>query len=598
MRHRALAVVAVLALGAAAAPASDRLPPAEWLLDQVKVLAAPAMDGRASGTAGAERAAQRIAGVFRDAGLRAASGASFFQVFDVPTGIRLGADNALDVVAPQARALALGADFVPLGVSADGDVTGDVVFAGYGITAPDLGYDDYASLDVRGRVVLVMTGEPRTRDPASPFRRPDAYHYGERSHKIINARQRGALAVLLVRAPAAAPAPLRLPSGTTPSWEIVAAEVSSSVATSLCVAAGARLADLAASIDQALAPRSQLLAGVRVRVHVGLVRERGKAANVIGVLPGADPQLAGEAIVVGAHYDHLGRGSESSLAPADVGQVHHGADDNASGTAAVMALAKAFAAAGGTPRTLVFVAFAGEEMGLLGSTHYVRHPAIAMNRTVLMLNLDMVGRLRDGRLYVGGVDSGSGLRQIVSDAAQGLPLTLTLRGDPFGSSDHTAFYSVGRPVLFLFTGAHEDYHRPGDTWDRINAAGLATVTVFASRVVSTLARTPTPPAYARVEGAAAARPRGGYGPFFGVVPEFGEPRIPGVKVGGVRPGSPAEKAGVQAGDVILKFGGVTVKTLEEFTFVLRSRRPGDRVEVVLSRDGREQTVEARLEERR
>ena len=210
-----------------------------------------------------------------------------------------------------------------------------------------------------------------------------------------------------------------------------------------------------------------------------------------------------------------------------------------------MGLARAFAAAGGTPRTLIFVTFAGEEMGLLGSAHYVRHPALPLDRTVLMVNLDMVGRLRDDRLFVGGADSAKELRQVVDDAARGLGLTLQLRGDPFSPSDHTSFYTAGRPVLFLFTGAHGDYHRPTDTWEKINAPGLATVATL-----------------------------------------------------GVRPGSPADKAGVRAGDVIVRFAGVDVKTLEDLTFALRGHRAGDRVDVVVERDGKEHQVSAVLENRR
>jgi aminopeptidase YwaD len=261
----------------------------------------------------------------------------------------------------------------------------------------------------------------------------------------------------------------------------------------------------------------------------------------------------------------------------------------------VLGLARAFAAAGGAPRTLVFVAFAGEEMGLLGSTHYVRHPARPLGRTVLMVNLDMVGRLRDRTLYVGGVDGGRGLRELVSAQADGL--TLALRGDPFGPSDHTAFYSAGRPVLFLFTGAHADYHRPGDTSDKINGAGLAEVTAFAARVVDAVAGMATPPVYVRIT-APPTSVRAGYGPFFGVVPEFGEREGGGVRVGDVRAGSPAETAGVRAGDVIVTFAGMRVTTLQDFSFALRGRRPGDRVDVIVVRDGTEHRLQAVLTERR
>jgi hypothetical protein len=571
---------------------------AAWLLDQVRTLSAPEMDGRRPGTPGAERAARHIARVFQDAGLRpGGDGGTFLQSFTVPTGIRLGTTNALDILGPAPATLALGRDWVPLAVSEDGVVDAGVAFAGYGITAPELGWDDYARLDARDKVVVVLMGEPRPADPASPFRKPEAYHYSERSHKIVNAREHGARAILLVPHPTAGTDDLPALAGITQAWGITAGAITRHAADRLLVPAGHRLAALADAIDRASAPRSTLLGAARLKVAVTLVRERGTTANVVGVLPGNDAARRDEAIVVGAHYDHLGRGGEGSLAPDAVGAIHHGADDNASGVAAIMALGRAFAASGALPRTLVFAAFSGEEMGLLGSTHYTRNAAVPLDRTAVMINLDMVGRLRD-KLYVGGVDSGTGVRALVETEARAAGVRVHLRGDPFARSDHTTFYSAGRPVLFLFTGAHADYHRPTDTWDRVDARGLETVTRLAARLVSAVGTAPSAPTYVRVASPAPARERGSYGPFFGVVPEFGERAEPGIKVGGVRPGSPAEKAGVRAGDVILRFAGMTLKTLEDFTFALRGRRPGDRVDVTIVRDGREHETHAVLEERK
>jgi hypothetical protein len=594
---RLVALFLVLAASVASA-AAPQVPPAEWLLDQVKILSAPETEGRGSGTPGAERAARHIAAGFQAAGLRPGGDrGTYLQTFSVPTGIRLGRANALELLSPAPRALALGRDFTPLAVSADGVEEGEVVFAGYGITAPGLGWDDYASLDVRGRIVLVLTGDPRPADSTTSFRRPENYHYSERSHKIINAREHGARSILLVTHPAAPSDALPPLRGLTQSWAIAAAFVTRAVGDALLAPAGRRLAEAADAIDRPLVPRSFAIPGVRVRLEVSLVRERGTTANVVGVLPGTDPRLAQEAIVIGAHYDHLGHGGEGSLAPDQVGAVHPGADDNASGTTAVLGLARAFAAGGGAPRTLVFVAFAGEELGLLGATHYAGKPAHPMEATILMVNLDMVGRLRDGKLYVAGVDSGTGLRGLVT-AAPAAGLAPELRGDPFAPSDHTAFYTAGRPVLFLFTGAHGDYHRPSDTWDKINAPGLEMVTAFAARVVAAAAREPQPPAYVKIQAPPSPVRAGGYGPFFGVIPEFGEAQRAGVKISGVRPGSPAEKAGVRGGDVLVVFGGVAVKTLEDFTFALRGRRPGERVEFTILRDGTEQRLQAVLEERR
>ncbi len=581
----ALLLVPTVAL----AGATPSVPPAAWLLDQVKILSAPEMEGRASGTPGGDRAARHIAQVFQDAGLRPCCGsAGYFQSFEVVTGTRLGAPNSLTLLAPARRAFTLGQEFTPLGVSSDGSVEGDVVFVGYGITAGGLGYDDYAGLDVRGRIVLALSGDPGAADPASPFRRPEAYHYAERSHKIINAREHGARAIILVAQPS--PEPERLPvlGGISHPWGIQAVLVTRGVADALLAPSGTSLASLKHSFP---------LPGVRVKIEVALVRERGTAANVIGILPGTDPRLREESIVIGAHYDHLGRGGEGSLAPDEIGTIHPGADDNASGTTGVMALARAFAGRGGLPRTLIFVAFAGEELGLLGSSHYAEQPVQPLAKTILMLNMDMIGRLKDQTLYAFGVDSGSGLRQVITGAARGLPLRLHLRGDPFSPSDHTSFYTHERPVLFLFTGAHSDYHKPQDTWEKINPQGMETVLTFAARVLERVASATAPPAYVKLTPQAAGG-GAGYGPFFGVIPDFGEAERPGVRLGGVRPGSPADRAGVKAGDIIVRFAGVEVKTLEDLTFALRSKRSGDRVEVILLREGKEISTEATLEPRR
>jgi membrane-associated protease RseP (regulator of RpoE activity) len=267
-----------------------------------------------------------------------------------------------------------------------------------------------------------------------------------------------------------------------------------------------------------------------------------------------------------------------------------------------MALARAFVAAGGARRTLVFVAFSGEEVGLLGSYHYVKHPPVPIERTVAMINLDSVGRLRDQRLYVQGVGSGEGLGKIVKQASRGLGLELTLRDDGFGPSDHTAFYAEERPVLHFFTGPHLDYHRPSDTVDKINAEGLRVVTTVAYRTAAAIADRPAPIAYLRTRGSPPSEGGGerasGYGPYFGSIPDLSESKVPGVLLGGVRPGSPAEQAGLKAGDIIVNFAGVTVKNLEDLTFALKTKRPGDLVEVIFLRAGNTLQAQATVQQRK
>jgi hypothetical protein len=479
-----------------------------------------------------------------------------------------------------------------------------VVFAGYGISAPELSYDDYAGIDAAGKVVLLLSGEPRERDPGSPFRRPEAYRYTEVRYKVLNAREHGARAVILVTNPAAhAGEPERLFAirGITSSSQsgILAVNALRRVADAILTGTGRSLGELQLLIDRDLRPQSFLVAGRTAGIDVRLIHERGQAWNVIGLLRGSDPALANQAIVVGAHYDHLGHGGETSLAPSRFGEVHPGADDNASGVAGVIGLARTFATAGGARRAIVFVAFAGEEMGLLGSAQYVRAPAVPLDRTVAMLNMDMIGRLRGDRLYVFGVDTGKEFREELAAANRGVGLQLQFSGDGYGPSDHTPFYGKDRPVLFFFTGPHGDYHRPSDTPDKINAPGLHRVVRLVADVLHRVADGEGAVRFARAEPASPRRARGsgpGYGPYFGMIPEFGG-ADEGVRLGGVRTGSPAEKAGLQSGDLIVRFDGKAVRNLEDFVFVLRGKRAGDRVEVVYRRGTEERTTNAVLEAR-
>jgi hypothetical protein len=576
------------------------------LLEIVKTLAAPEMAGRASGSPGMERAAQYIAGEFWRAGLEPRGDAgSYFQTFDVVTGIRLGEGNRLRLQqGERTQEFQVSRDFTPFSFSDSGEVQGEVVFAGYGITAPELQYDDYAGLEVTGKIVLLLSGEPRERDPSSPFRRPEAYRYTEVRYKILNAREHGARGVILVTNPLAhgdEPERLFAIQGITSVSQsgILAVNALRGVAEAILARTGRSLQELQATIDRDLRPQSIPVADTRVEIDAQLIHERGQAWNVIGILAGTDPILRDQGVVVGAHYDHLGFGGETSLAPSRYGEVHPGADDNASGVAGVIGLARLFAAAGGARRSVVFVAFAGEEMGLLGSAQYVRTPPVPLERTVAMLNMDMIGRLQEDKLYVFGVDTGKEFREALEAANRHTALQLRFSGDGYGPSDHNPFYAKDRSVLSFFTGPHEDYHRPSDTPDKINASGMERVVRVIAGVLRELADRPAPVTFARAAPSSPPRSRGsgaGYGPYFGMIPEFGQEQD-GVKLGGVRAGSPAEKAGLQTGDLIVQFDGKVVKNLEDFIFVLRGKRAGDRVEVVYWRGNELRTTSAVLEAR-
>ena len=309
--------------------------------------------------------------------------------------------------------------------------------------------------------------------------------------------------------------------------------------------------------------------------------------NVVALLPGSDPQLRGQLVVVGAHFDHLGRSTEGALDPDRKNAIRRGADDNASGTAAVLELARLFAAAP-PRRSLLFVTFSGEELGLLGSEYFVTHSPRPLDSAVAMVNFDMVGRLRDDKLIVYGVATAAELPALLDSAnlSGRAPLRLTALGDGFGPSDHSSFYARGIPVLHFFTDLHEDYHSAGDVPAKINAGGEARVVEVAERVIRALADRPSRLTFVR---SAAPPPvagsRQGSDVYLGSIPDMSNSAGRGLRLTGVRAGSPAEQAGLTAGDVIVEFAGRAVKDLYDFSDALYSHRPGDAVSVTVLRNG-------------
>jgi hypothetical protein len=563
-------VVAVVALGAGAAAwarAALPVPTAGELQRTVDVLTASDLAGRRSGTPGGDRAAAEIARWLADAGLRPAGGAGqFLQSFVVDSTPTPDAGSVLEAGAGR---LTPGTDWMPHGGSRGDEVTGEVAFVGYGVAGPD-GWDDYAGLDVRGKVVLALAGAP----PHLPAAR------SARLEKLVLARERGAAAMLLVSDP------LPAPRSTGAPVDLASAALARAAADALLAPTGLTVAERAERIARTRAP-APALTGIQARLRVALARRDILGVNVVGILPGTDPALADEAVLVGAHYDHVG---------VVRGDLHPGADDNASGTALVLGLARAFAAAGGTPRTLVFALFGAEELGLVGSRHYAAHPLWPLARTVAMLNFDMVGRLRERPLHVGGVDSGSALRRVVGQAADAEGLPVALASSPFAPSDHSVLYRAGLPVLFFSTGVHQDLHRPGDTADKIDGHGMARIAALAARVVTGLASEPRP-TYVRLDPPrrrAGPRASGPASAVLGVGVDGGR-GWDGVPLAYVAPGSAAERAGLREGDVLVRVADVTVTGFDDLRAVLGRAQPGARVEVRYLRAGVPRTTTALLD---
>jgi hypothetical protein len=320
--------------------------------------------------------------------------------------------------------------------------------------------------------------------------------------------------------------------------------------------------------------------------------------NVIGILPGRDPVLRNQTVVLGAHYDHLGLGGFGSLDPDSTGKVHNGADDNASGVAGLIQVAARLAASPPL-RTVVFIGFSGEELGLLGSAYYVKQPIYPVDNTLAMVNLDMVGRLRNGRLIVYGVQTAKQFPALLDSLNWYAGFDLKAQGDGYGPSDQSSFYAAKRPVLHLFTDLHEDYHRTTDDWQKVNLDGLKRVADFTLGLVTALANRRAPLTF--VDVVPATPPHAststvsgpGYGAYLGTVPDL-TGSLGGVRLVGVRAGSPAEKAGLRGDDIITRIGNMETPDLEAMTEALRSHQPGDEVEIVVRRGAALTTIRARL----
>ena len=596
----ASAVGGAWAATASAPPASHERLAAEFQR-AVAVLAGDDMEGRGLGTDGLRRSADWIEDRLRAVGLAPAFGRSYRQSFRVKAGVALAAPGADGRPANELEGVAVD-DWTPLGLSSSGAFSGELAFVGYGIEAPPVGYRELEGPDLAGKVVLVLRYEPQEKDEASPFDGKRPSRWSGLRYKVLKARERGAAAVVFVTGPAQDDGKDRLPAlkndGPESAAGIPVLQVKLSVARTWLAPAGIDLAAFQAVADRDLTPRSNASTGVRVRGHIDLRTTYFDAVNVAGVLPGRG-RLAGEVVVLGAHYDHLGRGGQGSLRP-DARAVHNGADDNASGTAsALLAAARLARATAGAAerRTFVVALFSGEEAGLAGSSEFVAHPPFPLEKTVAMINLDMVGRLRDDRLVAFGSETAPQWNAALDRLSSPLGLTVTRVGDGYGPSDQTSFYAAGVPVLHFFTGAHEAYHTPDDKPATLNAAGAARVIALVAGLVEDLARGRFTPAYHRTaSGSPLSGDSRGYGAYLGTVPDFRgmEAAEGGVLLADVRAGSPAARAGIRGGDRIVALAGTKVANLYDMTYALQEHKPGDAVDVVVVRDGDRVTVRAVL----
>ncbi|PYJ06856.1 MAG: peptidase M28, partial [Verrucomicrobia bacterium] len=583
------------------------------LIRKVAYLASDALQGRATGSRGAQLAADYLAHQLQAAGLKPlGTNESFFQSFEFNAGVRV-VTNANQLTVAQlagARSFVVEHDFRPLSFTANASAEGQVVFAGYGLSVPGKpgeGYDSYAGVAVSNQIALVLRYVP---EEVAPARRAELNRYAGLRYKAMLAREHGAKAVLFVTGPnspnAGELAGLSFDSSLAGSG-IVAASISSNVVNALLVGSGKDLKSLQSALD-AENPHAELgfvLPNLTVKVVTAVEHLRKTDRNVLGILPSAVGGSRSEYVVVGAHYDHLGFGESGGAMgrQGEENQIHPGADDNASGTAAVLELADALAKERRDKpdrfrRGLVFAFWSGEEIGLIGSSYFAEHSPVDLSNLTAYVNFDMVGRLRENRLILQGAGSSILWRRLIEKRNVAAGFNLTLQEDPYLPTDTTAIYPKGVPVLNFFTGSHEDYHRPTDKPETLNYDGLERVTQFARGLLMDLAGSPERPDYLTV----ARRDAGGVSRenlrvYLGTIPDYAT-EVAGVKLAGVRAGGPADKAGLKGGDVIVQFGGKKIANIYDYTYAMDALKIGQPAEVVVLRDGQRVRLTVTPEARR
>ncbi len=560
----------------------------------VQWLAADEQEGRRAGTPAGLRAGEWIAQRMAELELEPRGTQGFLQSFDVPKPVEILPGSGVNGVTDPAQV-------APMFCATTGEVAGELAWCGYGIVNASKGWNDFPAR-IDGKVALVVRGTPPDSVGTQPEAAPDASaavhesagwgNSGSLFLKVMTAKRQGAVAVLVAPHPSQKAEPLPgFDFGRAAQSVLPALYVSHELAAALVPGYDAAISAIDAGTPLAQAPQPAASA----KVVANVVRERGPATNVLGLLRGED---SSRCVVIGAHYDHLGHGGEGSLDPQGGAQIHNGADDNASGTAVVLEVARALAAGPKPGCDVLFALWSGEELGLLGSEHWARSSTDDLGRVVANLNLDMVGRAGDGQLAVLGAGSAAPFAAWLAELGPevGLDLDVSLSGQGVGGSDHQTFLKRKRPAVHLFSGLHTDYHKPSDDAERFEAAGAAKVAALTLELTRRIGSTRElawvePPAPTSTQPGQARA--GGFRVWFGTVPEYAYDGK-GLLLSGTSPGSPAEKAGMLAGDVLVQVGDIPIETIQDFVYALQTYKPGDVVLARFLRDGKSEEVRVTL----
>jgi aminopeptidase YwaD len=564
---------------------------ADDVLSHIKYLASDELGGRFPGTHGDSLAEEYAVKLFKSYGLTPIAEDGYREHFKFVTQVKPGKNNTFSVdLNGNEEDYKMGEDFYPVNFSHNQSVEGELVFAGYGINAPDKKYDDFGRINVNGKIAVILRYTPGYNTPHSdPF-----VDYEPLRKKCNSVRDAGAKGIILVTGPNNGEDELiiRLSlSNENENIGIPVIDVKRNIIEKIFKANGKNLLDVQKAIDSTKTPDSFVLEHATAKFKTDLKYIEANTANIIGYLEGSDPVLKNEVIVIGAHMDHLGNGmAYGSLYEKHEPAIHNGADDNASGCSGVLELAEKMASEKSKfKRSYIFMLFSGEEAGLIGSAYFTKSDLYKKYDIVAMINMDMIGRLKDDKLTIEGAGTSSIWKNIL-DSLNNIhdKLHLTFGESGFGSSDQSSFYAKDLPVLMFFTGLHSDYHRPSDDWQKINSEGEVKVLDLVYDLIVALDNRAQKPDYVQAKQEEQKTMRG-FRVTLGIMPDYSG-GTDGLQVNGVRTGGAGDKAGLLKGDIIVKFGSHVVKNIYDYTYALGDFKPGDDTDIVVKRGDKELTL--------
>ncbi|MBS1551731.1 MAG: M20/M25/M40 family metallo-hydrolase [Bacteroidetes bacterium] len=565
------------------------------IYEHIKYLSSDKLEGRFPGTAGDSLTYSYIQNEFMKYKVKPAGEIGYLQPFDLVTEVKLAGENEFKISSgDKTDNYTLGTDFTPLGFSGKGKVEGELVFMGYGISAPDQNYDDYKDkngkeIDIKGKILVIMRYSPGENDPHNnPFEKYEPSRY-----KTLSARNGEAAGVIFITGPQSGEDVLQKMKYDNVMQNAGLPVISSKreIIENIFRNNGLDLSKIQSDINDSKKSNSFVLNNVKAYMETDVEPVDAKTNNVIGFIEGSDPVLKNEVIVIGAHKDHLGYGLYGSLYKGNDREIHNGADDNASGTAGLLEIAQKISANKKKfGRSVLFIAFGAEEAGLLGSAYFVKSKLFENYNITAMLNMDMIGRLNDNKLIIYGTGTSSVWNSSLDKINHSYNFTITKNPEGLGPSDHASFYTKNIPVLHFFSGTHADYHSPTDDIEKINSEGEAKIVNMVYDIAMDLNNMKGKPDFIKVVSASNEnRSMGNVKVYVGTIPDYsysGE----GMKITGAKEGSPADKGGLMSEDIIIKFGNKDVKNIYDYMYAMGEFKPGEEAEIIVLRKNEKVTL--------